>query len=112
MNKKQEGQEILLKKNCWEVMGCGREQEGKNVKRLGVCPAAIHESLDGLHGGKNAGRACWVIAGTFCEDGVQGTFAQKYQDCIQCPFFRQVKMAEGSDYQAPLVILKKLKVIK
>jgi len=101
-----------LKKNCWEVMECGREPGGKNVKRRGVCPAATDERLNGLHGGKNAGRACWVIAGTFCEGKVQGTFAQKYQDCTQCDFFRQVKMAEGSDYQTSLVILKKLKVIK
>ena len=105
-------EEIQLKKNCWEVMLCGREQGGKNVETFGVCPAATNESLNGLHGGKNAGRACWVIAGTFCEDGAQGTFAQKYQDCIQCGFFRQVKMEEGSDYQVPLVILKKLKIIK
>jgi len=82
------------------------------VKRRGVCPAATDERLNGLHGGKNAGRACWVIAGTFCEGKVQGTFAQKYQDCTQCDFFRQVKMEEGSDYQTSLVILKKLKVIK
>jgi hypothetical protein len=101
-----------LKKNCWEVKGCGREPGGKNVKRRGVCPAATDERLNGLHGGKNAGRACWVIAGTFCEGKVQGTFAQKYQDCTQCDFFRQVRMEEGSDYQTSLVILKKLKVIK
>jgi len=82
------------------------------VKRRGVCPAATDERLKGLHGGKNAGRACWVIAGTFCEGKVQGTFAQKYQDCTQCEFFRQVRMEEGSDYQTSLVILKKLKVIK
>lgn len=101
-----------MKKNCWEVTGCGREPGGKNVKRRGVCPAATDERLNGLHGGKNAGRACWVIAGTFCEGKVQGTFAQKYQDCTQCDFFRQVMMEEGSDYQTSLVILKKLKVIK
>jgi hypothetical protein len=110
MNIKQEGQEVLLKKNCWEVMLCERERGGKNVASLGLCPSSTLESLDGLHGGKNAGRACWVIAGTFCEDRVQGTFAGKYQDCIQCPFFRQVKMEEGPDFQTPLTILKKLKV--
>ena len=93
-------------------MGCGREPGGKNVEILGVCPAATDERLNGLHGGKNAGRACWVIAGTFCEGKVQGTFAQKYKDCSQCDFFRQVKIEEGSDYQTSLVILKKLKVIK
>jgi hypothetical protein len=102
----------LLKKNCWEAMGCGREPGGKNVKKLGTCPAATDERLNELHGGKNAGRACWVLAGTFCEGKVQGTFAQKYQNCTQCEFFREVKIEEGSDYKTSLTILKKLKLLK
>ena len=101
-----------VKKNCWEVLKCGRELGGKNVKTLGVCPAAIDERLEGIHGGKNAGRACWVIAGTFCEGRVQGTFAQKYGDCASCEFFRNVRKEEGSGYETSLVILKKLKVIR
>jgi hypothetical protein len=102
----------VMKKNCWEVMGCGREPGGRKAGQLGVCPAATDERLGGLHGGKNAGRACWVVAGTFCEGTVQGTFAQKYQDCRLCSFFRQVKKEEGADYHTSLVILKKLKVLK
>lgn len=101
-----------MKKNCWEVKGCGREPGGKNAKELGVCPAATEEKIDGLHGGKNAGRACWAVAGTFCEGRVQGTFAQKYQDCSLCDFFKQVRKEEGADYHISLVILKKLKVLK
>jgi eukaryotic-like serine/threonine-protein kinase len=102
----------LLKKNCWEVMTCGREPGGKNVKTLGTCPAATDERLNDIHGGINAGRACWVLAGTFCEGKVQGTFAQKYQNCTQCEFFRQVKIEEGSDYKPSLIILKELKLLK
>jgi hypothetical protein len=60
------------KKNCWEVMKCGREPGGKNAEELGVCPASTDERLSGTHGGKHAGRACWVIAGTFCDSVVQG----------------------------------------
>jgi hypothetical protein len=101
-----------LKKNCWEVMKCGREPRGKNANELGVCPAATDERLTGVHGGKNAGRACWVIAGTFCEGEVQGTFAQKYKDCTLCDFFRQVRKDEGSNYHTALVLLKELKVIR
>jgi hypothetical protein len=102
----------MAKKNCWEVMGCGREPGGKNAKELGVCAAATDKRLEGVHGGTNAGRACWVVAGTFCDGVVQGTFAQKYRDCSACEFFRQVKMEEGAAYRTSLVLLKKLKVLK
>lgn len=101
-----------VKKNCWEVLNCGREIGGKNVRTLGICPAAIDERLEGVHGGKNAGRACWVVAGTFCEGRVQGTFAQKYGDCTSCEFFRTVRKEEGSDYETALVLLKKIKMIR
>ncbi len=103
---------MMAKKNCWEIMKCGREPGGKNAGERGVCPAAKDSRLSGVHGGKNAGRACWVIAGTFCEGEVQGTFAQKYRDCTVCEFYRRVKKEEGKSYQTSLVLLKKLKVIK
>jgi hypothetical protein len=102
----------MAKKNCWEVMECGREPGGKNAKELGVCVAATDKRLEGVHGGRNAGRACWVIAGTFCDGVVQGTFAQKYQDCSVCEFFRQVRREEGAACQTSLALLKKLKVLK
>lgn len=93
-------------------MKCGREPEGANVEQLGVCPAATDRRLDGIHGGMNSGRACWVIAGTFCNREVQGTFAVKYRNCASCLFFRQVLFEEGSGYYNSLALLKKLKVIK
>ena len=102
----------MQKKNCWEVMQCGREPGGKKAQEFGVCPAATDEQLDSSNGGKNSGRACWVIAGTFCKGAVQGTFAQKYLDCTKCEFYRQVMKEEGSGYQSSLVLLKKLRVVK
>jgi hypothetical protein len=102
----------MTKKNCWEVMKCGREPGGKNAEELGGCPAATEKRLEGVHGGRKAGRACWVVAGTFCEGAVQGTFAQKYHDCSVCEFYRQVRRDEGNKWQTPLVLLKKLKVLK
>ncbi|MDH4164450.1 MAG: hypothetical protein OEW15_17440 [Nitrospirota bacterium] len=39
---------------------------------MGLCPAAAEEALDGVHDGTNAGRSCWVVAGTLCKDSVQG----------------------------------------
>ncbi len=102
----------MAKKNCWEVMNCGREPGGKKAQELGVCAAATDKRLDGVHGGRNGGRACWVIAGTFCDGVIQGTFAQKYQDCSVCEFFRQVRREEGAAYETSLVLLKKLRVLK
>lgn len=93
-------------------MKCGREPGGKNANELGVCPVATDKRLDDVHSGKNAGRACWVIAGTFCEGKVQGTFAKKYKDCTLCEFYKQVRAEEGADYQMALVLLKKLKVLR
>jgi hypothetical protein len=60
------------KLNCWEFKKCGREAGGAKAKELGVCPATEDEKLNTVHGGKNAGRSCWVLAGTMCGGKVQG----------------------------------------
>jgi hypothetical protein len=98
-----------MKKNCWEHKNCGREQNGKNVAALGVCPAAIDDRLSGVHGGKNSGRACWMIAGTLCGGKVQGTYGMKYKTCEVCDFYQQTKQEEGSNYQLSVFLLSKLK---
>ncbi len=85
------------RKNCWEFMNCGRQPDGKNVQELGVCPATQDTSSDGLNGGKNAGRICWAIAGTFCGGERQGTFSQKELTCMACDFFKLVKKEIGPD---------------
>ena len=81
--------------NCWEFMECGREPGGRHADELGVCVAAVDSRLDGIHRGTNAGRSCWVAAGTFCEGRVQGTFAQKFVNCQHCPFYKLVHKEEG-----------------
>jgi len=60
---------------CWEYMKCGRDKDA-----TAKCPAYPH-----------FGRSCWVVAGTFCEGKVQGTFAQKYEDCRKCDFFQKAR---------------------
>jgi hypothetical protein len=97
-----------MKKNCWEHKRCGRESGGENEKDLGVCPAASESKLDGIHGGINAGRACWVVAGTFCGNGVQGTFAKKLPDCIECDFYNLIEEEEEPKFIVPLVLLNML----
>lgn len=98
-----------MKKNCWESKNCGRETGGKNVSSLGVCPAAIDTRLDGVHGGKNSGRACYMIAGTLCGGKVQGTYGAKYKNCEACDFYKTVREEEGSAYQLSVFLLNKLK---
>ncbi len=83
------------KSNCWEYMKCGREPGGKNAAEFGVCPAAQDTSFDGLNRGKNGGRICWAVGGTFCGGKVQGTFAEKRKSCIHCEFYRQVRKEQG-----------------
>ncbi len=80
--------------NCWEVMGCGRQAGGGNAPLLGVCPAASDATYDGLNHGRNGGRICWAVAGTFCNGTVQGTFAEKRPSCVSCEFFQKVQREE------------------
>lgn len=80
------------KKNCWEIMNCGRGPDNENGD---VCPAAKETRLNSIHGGINAGRACWVVAGTLCDVGVpSGKFAEKMESCLVCPFYRLVRSEE------------------
>ena len=99
----------MLKKNCWEVNNCGREQGGTKVKELGVCPASVETKLDGVHHGKNAGRTCWVVAGTLCHSEPQGTFAQKNLKCEECAFYHQVRKEEYPTFFLAIQLLRKLK---
>ncbi len=86
-----------MKTNCWEYNHCGREPGGDKVYERGICPAALEWTLNGAHGGKNAGRACWVVAGTFCGGQPQGTRAKGISNCETCDFFKCVNREEHGD---------------
>jgi two-component system NtrC family sensor kinase len=68
----------LIRTPCWEYMKCRRD-----VNSEAKCPSF-----------PNFGRACWVVAGTFCAGRVQGTFAQKYENCKKCGFYKKVTQNE------------------
>ena len=97
------------KQNCWEMKRCGRQPGGANVREFGTCPASIERKLQGTHDGECAGRACWVIAGTFCGGREQGTFAQKYHNCETCDFYQLVKQEEGLKFKMSTMLLVKLR---
>ena len=87
----------MAKKNCWEVMHCGREPGGRNEK-MGICPAAITCENDGFNNGERGGRFCWNFAGTFCNEELQGSVAKKLKNCLNCGFLKMVREEEGEDF--------------
>lgn len=87
----------MKRKNCWEIMKCGREPNGRN-SALGVCPAAQSNENDGANNGECGGRFCWNFAGTFCGGELQGPIAKKLNDCLKCQFLQIVKEEEGEDF--------------
>lgn len=97
------------KQNCWEFNRCGRGPDASGDSGQETCPAATEQRLAGVHGGKNSGRACWAVAGTFCGGRAQGTHAAKQELCEQCGFYRQVAQEEGADLQRPVQLLARLK---
>ncbi|RJQ48166.1 MAG: hypothetical protein C4538_04335 [Nitrospiraceae bacterium] len=86
------------KLNCWEFKKCSREPGGAMCKEKGICLSATESSCNGINGGKNAGRICWAVAGSFCEGIIQGDFAKKSVSCISCDFFKMVKQEEGNKF--------------
>ena len=70
--------------NCWEFKKCGREEGGAKVGELGVCPAY-----------PDNGKQCARVAGTFCGCEVQGTFATKFANCMQCDFYKSEHYQKG-----------------
>jgi len=86
--------------NCWDFKKCGRQPGGSRVSELGVCPASIDVKADRLNGGRNGGRICWALTGTLCGGKVQGTFAQKLANCMECEFYRLVQTEQGKGVQS------------
>lgn len=99
----------MVKLNCWEFKKCNREPGGAKNKELGVCPTAQNQELQGVHGGKYAGRACWIVAESLCDGTVQGGFGEKYSKCQTCDFYLLVKQEEGFSFQLSLILLAKYK---
>lgn len=101
-----------MKKNCWEFKKCGRQPKGTHIHDLGVCPAAMESTLDGTHEGTNAGRSCWVVAGTLCGGTIQGTFGVKYSSCEMCDFYQQVRVEQKGSFEMSVVLLKRMRAAK
>jgi hypothetical protein len=88
---------MSVRQNCWEFKKCGREPNGANVAELGICPAATDTSADGLNGGKNGGRICWAVSGTYAGT-IEGKCIIEKVSCVTCDFFELVEKEEGAEF--------------
>ena len=87
----------MNKLNCWEFKQCGRGPNGKKANKLGACPIASESSANGLNGGTNGGRICWVIADVQCQCGVKCSDYHHKASCLSCEFCHKVLTEEGLD---------------
>ncbi len=81
-------------------MECRKETENGDCffSEDGTCPASTELYMNGVNDGKNAGRACWAIAGTLCNDEIQGDATSKIKACLECKFYKRVKEEEGQGF--------------
>jgi hypothetical protein len=70
--------------NCWEFKKCGREKGGAKEKELGVCAAYPDQ-----------GTKCARVAGTLCGGKIQGSFAMKLANCMQCDFYQSANYSKS-----------------
>ena len=84
----------MKKYNCWEFMKCGK-CPSKNGNKSSICPVASETSANGLNGGIDGGRLCWVITADGCMDKVKCSDLHQGDFCYQCEFRYKVKNEEG-----------------
>ena len=77
----------MIKLNCWEFKKCCNNSMNLNTGCI-VCPVKKEFIANGLNGGINGGRICWVIMENHCEQK-----AKTY--CFQCEFHFKVMNEEG-----------------
>ncbi len=61
---------------------------------------------DGINGGKNAGRICWLIANTMCKGDGATTFEDMIEVCTGCDFYKLVKEEEGNMLMYSIEVLQ------
>jgi hypothetical protein len=82
-----------LKKNCWDIMECGREEHGNKVDELGVCPAAIDQELTAANSGNCGGRACWKVR-VKVGKSMLPQWSHPEKNCLTCSVFQTVRKEE------------------
>jgi hypothetical protein len=81
------------KKNCWDIMECGREVNGRNVDESGVCPVATDDELTAANSGSCGGRACWKVK-VKVGNLMIPNWSHPEKDCLTCSVFHIVRKEE------------------
>lgn len=76
-------------------MLCGRGPNGDKKDKCSVCPVTTEILADGLNGGVNGGRMCWVIVDNCPGDENDSSRTQEKSFCFQCEFRYKVMAEEG-----------------
>ncbi len=92
-------------------MKCGRQPEGHAAAEAGVCPVSVCEELNGIHGGKNGGRACWAIDDSLCPDVLRGA-SKTFTGCWKCDFYQRVKTEELSSRDGFIATHREMRTIQ
>ncbi len=86
---------VMSKLNCWEYMECGRGPGGFGTHEAGVCNIAKEIAANGLNGGVNGGRLCWLIAEKCSSEEVKCSNYHNKNSCFSCKFRYKVSAEEG-----------------
>ncbi len=62
-----------------------------------------------MHGGKNAGRACWVIDDSLCPDEMRKSSTMKFAGCWKCDFYHLVRDEERSSPHGFMITYREMK---
>ena len=98
----------MSKLNCWEFKRCGQHPRMGKLHRHEICPAVKENRLDGIHGGCNAGRSCWVVSNTLCKGDKQRDYATKFLECSICDFYKTVKQEEFPKFLLSAELIRKI----
>jgi len=82
--------------NCWEYNNCAKEPKGEQAKKSGECLALTYTRANGYLGGKNGGKSCCYITGSFCSGVLKGTSKEKEKQCGTCDFYKKLKKEHGA----------------
>jgi hypothetical protein len=76
------------KLNCWDFKKCCDKPLSHHACKIIVCPAKKEFIANGLNGGINGGRMCWIIIDSHSKRKAQTA-------CFQCEFRYKVIADEG-----------------
>ncbi len=65
-------------------------------------------SANGINGGINAGRICWLIANTMCKGDTENAFETMITTCGECDFYKLVKAEGGEEVILSIDLLSKM----